>query len=78
MVEVNGLFYSCVAISHKAPAAHGGVRHSLEIRCVGLVAINNSRVHLLCFMYSLFVGSRRKSPRLVHLPFGRPDTLSGC
>jgi hypothetical protein len=71
MIEVNGLFCSCVEISHETPAAQGCVRHFREIRWVGLVAINTACMRLLCFMYSLFVGHCRKSPRLFLFAFWR-------
>jgi len=69
MVEVNGLFCFCVAISRRAPAEHGCVRHLREIRYVGLVAVNTACMLILYFMYSLFVGSRRKPPRLFSFVF---------
>lgn len=69
MVEVNRLSCFCVKILPEAPAAHGCTRHSKEARCVGLVVAGNACVHLLCFMYSLSVGRRRKSPRLTSFAF---------
>jgi hypothetical protein len=64
MIEVNGLLNPCIVIPDSAPAAQGGARHLREMGCVRLVVINTACVHLLCFVYSLFVGSRRNSPRL--------------
>lgn len=78
MVEVNGLCCFCVKILSEAPAAHGCTRHSKETRCVGLVVTGNACVHLLCFMYSLSVGSRRTSPRLASFAFNTSDISSEC
>lgn len=63
MFEVHGLLALRIMVFHGPLATQRFERRCQKVSVVRLVAVGAAYVHLLYFMYSLFVGSCRKAPR---------------